>query len=62
MSGEVAFAAVNVDNNVPLGEKMLIMSIPTMIVYVNGKEVDRVIGAKSKQSLTAILKKYSSTV
>lgn len=62
MSGEVAFAAVNVDNNVPLGEKMLIMSIPTMIVYVNGKEVDRVIGAKSKQSLTAILKKHSSTV
>ena len=62
MAGEVSFAAVNVDNNVPLGEKMLIMSIPTMIIYVNGKEVDRVIGAKSKQSLTTILKKYSSTV
>lgn len=58
MSGEASFAAVNVDENTELGESMLIMSIPTMIIYVNGKEVDRVIGATSKQSLTNILKKH----
>jgi thioredoxin 1 len=58
MSGEASFAAVNVDKNTELGESMLIMSIPTMIIYVNGKEVDRVIGATSKQSLTNILKKH----
>lgn len=60
MSGEVAFAAVNVDNNVALGESMLIMSIPTMIIYVNGKEVDRVIGATSKRALAEVLKKHSN--
>jgi thioredoxin 1 len=58
LSGEVSFAAVNVDKNTSLGESMEIMSIPTMIVYVNGKEVDRVIGATSKQSLTKILEKH----
>jgi thioredoxin 1 len=58
LSGEVSFAAVNVDNNTALGESMEIMSIPTMIVYVNGKEVDRIIGARSKQSLTNILEKH----
>jgi thioredoxin 1 len=58
LSGEVSFAAVNVDNNTSLGESMEIMSIPTMIVYVNGKEVDRIIGARSKQSLTSILEKH----
>jgi len=58
LSGEVSFAAVNVDNNTSLGESMEIMSIPTMIVYVNGKEVDRIVGARSKQSLTKILEKH----
>lgn len=58
LSGEVSFAAVNVDKNTSLGESMEIMSIPTMVVYVNGKEVDRVIGATSKQSLVKILEKY----
>lgn len=59
MSGEISFAAVNVDKNTELGESLLIMSIPTMVIYVNGKEVDRVIGATSKQSLTNILKKHT---
>jgi thioredoxin 1 len=58
LSGEVSFAAVNVDKNTSLGESMNIMSIPTMIVYVNGKEVDRVVGATGKQSLLNILEKH----
>ena len=59
LSGEVSFAAVNVDNNTALGESKLIMSIPTMIIYVDGKEVDRIIGATSKQSLINTLKKHA---
>lgn len=54
-NGKVAFAAVNVDENRYLGESKSIMSIPTLIVYVNGKEVDRMIGAMSKQALVAKL-------
>jgi thioredoxin 1 len=50
-NGKVAFAAVNVDENTSLGESKSIMSIPTLVVYVNGKEVDRLIGAMSRQSL-----------
>ena len=58
LSGEVSFAAVNIDENALLGESMRITNIPTMIVYVNGKEVNRIVGIKNKQSLRSILEKH----
>ena len=43
--GKISFVKVNVDDNQPLAEKFKVQSIPTMIVFKNGKEHDRVIGA-----------------
>ncbi len=54
--GKVAFAAVNVDDETELAQSKSIMSIPTMIVYVDGKEVDRLVGAMSR---SALVKKVS---
>jgi len=34
------------------------MSIPTMIAFKDGNQVERVIGARSKKDLKALLEKY----
>lgn len=40
-------AKVDIDQNRELAEKYKIMSIPTIILFENGKEVKRLVGAKS---------------
>ena len=45
---KVRILKLNVDENPDSGAKYGVMSIPTMIFFKGGKEVDRVIGAVSK--------------
>ena len=58
MTGSVAFGAVNVDENEQLALGEAIMSIPTMIVYSGGIEVDRIIGSRSAEKLKEEISKY----
>jgi len=58
MAGSVAFGAVNVDDNESLAMGKAIMSIPTMIVYSGGLEVERLIGSRSGDKLKQELSKY----
>ena len=44
-------AKVNVDNEQQLAQKFKIRSIPTMVLFNNGKEVKRFSGVKSKKFL-----------
>lgn len=46
---------VNIDENQELAEKYGIESIPTMIVFKNGEEYKRQIGATSKEGLLNLL-------
>jgi len=55
---QVKFAKINVDENKKLSEKFNIMSIPCLIVFKNGKEVERIIGSHSAVILEEKLKKY----
>ena len=57
----VAFAKVNVDRNVDLARQFGIMSIPTIIIFVNGKEADRIIGLVSKEELRERILTYSGS-
>lgn len=45
MKDQALFAKVNTVNAEELGAKMNIRSIPTLIVFRNGQEVDRIAGA-----------------
>lgn len=54
----VKFGAVNVDEQSDLASRQAIMSIPTMIIYANGIEVDRIIGARSAEKLKSEVSKY----
>jgi thioredoxin 1 len=53
--GKVAFAKVNVDENAPLSSRYGIMSIPTLIVFKNGKPAQQVVGFRPKAEFKSIL-------
>lgn len=55
MSGRVGFEKVNVDENNECASQAGVLSIPTYVVEKDGKEVDRLIGARSKESFKAWL-------
>lgn len=46
--GKVLVGKLNVDENPQIAEQLGVMSIPTVKVFVGGKEVESVIGASSK--------------
>lgn len=46
---------VNVDNEMSLAERYQIMSIPTVMVFKNGKLVDTSVGVKPKRELLAMI-------
>jgi len=50
-SGKVGFKKINVDQNQDESSKFGIMSIPTYVFVKEGKEIDRVIGASSRDNL-----------
>lgn len=50
-AGKVRVAKVNVDEHPGLAQQFNVMSIPTMIVFQDGSEVRRIVGAKGKAQL-----------
>ncbi len=55
--GKIKFCKLNADRNESIILKYEIRSIPTLIVFVAGKEVDRIVGALPKDKLTRWLDK-----
>ena len=49
--GRIVFGKLNVDDNREVSTKYNIMSIPTLLVFKNGKLVDTIIGAMPRQTL-----------
>jgi thioredoxin 1 len=54
--GKVAFGKVNVDAENELAGQSNVMSIPTLILFKDGKPVETVVGALPKDKLVALLK------
>jgi len=50
-AGKVVFGKLNVDENQKTAGEYGIMSIPTMLVFKDGKIVDRIIGAMPRKAL-----------
>ncbi len=60
-SGKVAFGKVNVDENQMISASFGIQSIPTMVIFKNGKAVDVMIGALPKAQIEMKLKQQLSS-
>jgi len=54
---KVKVAKVNVDEESALAQKYNVVSIPTLIVFKDGKEIERRIGFSGKEALTKIIDK-----
>jgi thioredoxin 1 len=50
-AGKILFGKLNVDENREVSTQYDIVSIPTLLVFKNGKLVDTIIGAMPKQTL-----------
>jgi len=58
MQGKLVFGKLNVDENQATSLKYQIMSIPTLLIFKQGKLVDKIIGAMPKPQLKAKLGPY----
>ena len=55
---EVVVGKVNIDENPKLAEKYNVMGVPTFLLFKEGKVVDQIVEAISKEALVATIKKH----
>lgn len=55
--GKALVAAVNIDENRDLASNLGIQSIPTLILFGNGKEIQRFVGLQSEPTLSDAVRK-----
>ncbi len=53
--GRYQVAKLNIDDNPQTAARFQVQSIPTMLIFKDGKLVDRIVGAHPKQSIAARL-------
>ena len=53
---DVQIGKVNVDEQMDLARQVRVVSIPTLIIFKNGQEVQRMVGVTSKEELKDALK------
>lgn len=58
MQGKVDVRKVNVDNNPNVASKFGVVSIPTMILFKDGRQMDKIVGNHPKENIVSILNKY----
>jgi len=58
MEGKIVFGKLNVDENQMTAAKYQIMSIPSLLVFKNGKLVDKFVGALPKEILIQKLEPF----
>ncbi len=56
--GRFKIGKINVDEENELVKNFNIMSIPTLIAFKDGNQVEKVIGARSKADLKVLIDKY----
>ena len=56
-SGKITIAKLNVDDNPKITQEFNVMSIPTTILYVKGKEVGRQVGFAGREAYESLIKK-----
>jgi thioredoxin 1 len=51
MEGKVAIYKVNIDKSRDLSQQYEIQGVPTLILFSNGKEKDRLVGFRDKNAI-----------
>lgn len=58
LAGRLHIEKINVDQNQEMAAKYGVMSIPTYVILKDDKEVERIIGAISKENLVKAISKH----
>ena len=58
MAGRVRFAKLNVDENPTTASRFNVRSIPALLVFVGGREVDRIVGVQPKSEIAGRLRRF----
>ena len=56
--GEAIVGKVNIDENEEAAVRYNVASIPTMIIFKDGQEVDRIVGARPRPQLAEMIRKH----
>ena len=54
LDGKVKVGKINVDDNPDIAVEYNVMSIPTLIIFKNGKEEKRLVGLRDKEELLSL--------
>ncbi|GAP36348.1 thioredoxin [Piscinibacter sakaiensis] len=57
-AGEVTVAKINADDNKGTRDRLAVRGLPTLILFKDGVEQERLLGMTSKTRLAALLDKY----
>jgi thioredoxin 1 len=57
-AGKIVFGKMNVDENQSIPQKYDVSSIPNMLIFKNGKMIDRIIGTLPEHTLESKIKQY----
>ncbi|NBH35958.1 thioredoxin [Clostridiaceae bacterium] len=55
MEGKAIIGKLNIDDNEEIAMKYGVMNIPTLILFKNGAEVNRIVGAQNREVLERML-------
>ena len=59
--GTASVVKLNVDDNPQVSQRYGIKGIPTLILFKNGKEEERVVGATSKDAISRMIDKHTQS-
>lgn len=58
MQGKIKIYKINIDENHKLASDLGVMSIPTMIIFRDGAEKDRIVGALGEHEITKRIEQH----
>lgn len=58
MSDKVDFAKIDIDRSLEVAQEYKIVSVPTVVVFKNGKEVQRIVGFVPKEQIKSKIKAH----
>lgn len=57
-NGKYEIIKIDVDESYELAKKFGIMSVPTMIIFQDGQEAEKIIGLRSQEDIKEVLNSY----
>jgi thioredoxin 1 len=57
--GTAVVAKVDIDEHQALAQAENVRGVPTMLLYVDGQPVERIVGAKDKSALESLIRKHT---